>query len=333
MSAMHRYANIPMQNCLTAWSIKRANYHWPLLSIFQAVKTFKMHSNAIILLVLFICVSGYKISRSDSNTSDEEKYSLLFTNQSNDDPSNDLTANDQSDYQRKSSSPIDEDDARSEALIKKIHPFVYPKQFNTIDGIPPNRGFNVTNEHLMEIRDELVDNASNNERLGETLTPPDQKHAHSDLMPLSTHLFDRQPAKHAPHFQYGYIDRPIGTHHQQLHHSILPHPNHCLLGLLHGCDPLMLLGIMGFLAYVINSILGLVNRIGLPPLLTTTSTTTEMTAATVNNAAAAAATKASLIPYANIDGRTVESNQKLLKDFERILQMAIEVYEQKINSM
>lgn len=283
--------------------------------------------------MLFVCVSGYKISRSDSNMLDEENYSVLITNQSNDVPSNDLTANDQIDYERKSSAPpIDADDVRSEALIKKIHPFVYPKQFNTIEGMPPNRGFNVTNEHLMEIRDDLVDNASNNERLDETLTPPDQKHGNTDLLPLTTHLFDRQPAKHAPHFHYGYLDRPIATHHPQLHHSILPHANNCLLGLLHGCDPLMLLGILGFLAYVINSIMGLVNRINLAPLLTTTSTTTEMTAATVNNAAAAAATKALSNPYASMDERTVESNQKLLKDFERIFQMAIEVYEQKINS-
>lgn len=295
-----------------------------------------MNFNLIYLLVLFVYVSGYKISTEDSNVSNEENYSLLITNQSYDVPSNDLTSNNQIDHHRKSSSsPIDENDVRSEALIKKIHPFVYPKQFNIIEGIPPNRGFNVTNEHLMEIRDDLVDSTNtNNERLDETLTPPNQKTSNSDLIPLSTHLFDRQPAKHASHFHYGFLDRPI-THHQPLHQSILPHANNCLLGgLLHGCDPLMLLGILGFLAYVINSILGLVNRINLPPLLTTTATTTEMTAATVaNNAAAAAATKASLLPYPNIDERTVESNQKLLKDFERILQMAIETYEQKINSI
>lgn len=280
-----------------------------------------MNFNLVNLFVLFICVSGYKIS-TDSNMSNDENYSLLITN---DVSSNGLISNNQ----------IDENDVRSEALIKKIHPFVYPKQFNTIEGMPPNRGFNVTNEHLMENHDD-VDN-SNNERLelDETLTPPDQKNSNSDLIPLSTHLFDRQPAKHAPHFHYGYFDRPIAHQQQQLQqhhpHSILPHANNCLLGLLHGCDPLMLLGILGFLAYVINSVLGLVNRINLTPLLTTTATTTEMTSATVNNAAAA--TKASLIQYPNLDERTVESNQKLLKDFERILQMAIENYEQKINSI
>lgn len=297
-----------------------------------------MEFNLIYLLVLSICcVSGYKISSaSDSSASSEENYSLLITNQSNDIQSNDdLTSNDQIDYHRKSSSSslpssMDKEDVRSEALIKKIHPFVYPKQFNTIEGIPPHRGFNVTNDHLMDIRDDLVGDNANGERLNET--PPDQKHSNSDLMPLSTHLFDRQPAKHASHFHYGFFDRPLATHHpQQLHHSIVPHANNCLLGLLHGCDPLMLLGILGFLAYVINTILGLVNRINLPSLLATTATTADMTAATVANNAAA--TKAPLNPYANIDERTMESNQKLLKDFERILQIFIEVYEHKINSV
>lgn len=292
-----------------------------------------MNFNLIYLLVLFICASSFKISTSDSNTSSEENFSLLITNQSNDIPSNDLASNDQIDYHRKpsaSSLSISDSDVRSEALIKKIHPFVYPKQFNTVEGMPPNRGFNVTNEHFMDIRDDLVENTSNNERLDETLTPPDQKHSNSDLIPLSTHLFDRQPAKHAPHFHYGYFDRPTTHHQQQPQHSVLPHANNCLLGLLHGCDPLMLLGILGFLAYVINSILGLVNRINLVPLLTTTATTTEMTASTVANNAA---TKASVISYPNIDEQTVESNQKLLRDFERILQMAIEIYDQKINSI
>lgn len=280
----------------------------------------------------------------DSNASNEETYSTLITNQSYDVLPNDLSANDQIDYQRKSSSAaaasgIDANDVRSEALIKKIHPFVYPKQFNTIEGIaPPNRGFNVTNEHLIEIRDEL-DNL-NNQRLDETLTPPDQKKTASDLLPWSTHLFERQPpAKHASqHFHYGFIDRPIAPLQQQpnlQNQSILPNANNCLLGLLHGCDPLVLLGILGFLAYVINSILSLVNRINLPlsPLLTTTSTAAEMT--TVNNAASTtgAATKASIIPYPIGDESAIESNQKLLKDFERILQMAIEVYEQKVNSI
>lgn len=269
-----------------------------------------MYYNSKLLVSLFVCVSGYKII-SDPNTSSDENYSLLLTNQTYDRPANDF-ASDETEYQRKSS--VDEDDVRSEALIKKIHPFVFPKQFNTIDGMP-NRGFNATIENMMEIRD--------NERFDDNFTPPngDQSHLDGDLVPVSTHLFDR-PAKHG-NFHSGYFDRP---HHQQ----VLPHANNCMLGLMHGCDPLMLLGILGFLAYVINSVLSLVNRLGLPLLAPTTAAGMTATAAT-----SSLATKASLAQHQlfGIDDQTVESNQKLLKDFERILQMAIEVYEQKINSI
>lgn len=317
-----------------------------------------MNFNVVCLLAVVACASSYKIS-TDSTTSSEENYLSLITNQSYDVAPNDLNGKDQIDFQRKSSfspaaeaaaggggaSLIDENDVRSEALIKKIHPFVYPKQFNTIDGIlpPPNRGFNVTNEHLIEIRDELDNlNHLNNQRLDETLTPPDHKKANTDaVLPWSTHLFDRQPAKHAAqHFHYGFIDRPalspLQLQHLQ-HNSILPHANHCLSGLLQGCDPLMLLGILGFVAYVISAVVSLVNRItNLPPLLTSATAAAEMAGTTVNNAPIAttgAAMKASLVPFPNIDEQTVESNQKLLKDFERILQMAIEMYEQKVNSI
>lgn len=286
-----------------------------------------MDLNLAFLLAVFVCVGSYKTTTQRSASNEENSYSLLITNQSYDVPSNDLPSNDQADYQRKSSTSVDDTDVRSEALIKKIHPFVYPKLFNTIEGLP-NHGSNTSNQHLMEIRGD-ADEDANQERLDETLTPPDQKNTDADLIPLSTHLFERPPPpKHAlQHLHYGYFDRPT-----QQHHSILPQapPNNCLLGLLHGCDPLMLLGVLGFLAYVINAVLGLVNR--LPPLLTTTATTTETTINHAATAAAAAVPKISLIQYPNIDERTVESNQKLLRDFERILQMAIEIYEQKIHA-
>lgn len=277
-----------------------------------------MQLNVKYLVLVCVCVSGYKITN-EPNQLNDDNYSLLVTNQSNDISLNQLPSSEA--YQGKSS--ISEDDVRSEALIKKIHPFVYPKQFNVIDNGQPNRGFNSTNEHnLMEIRD--VDDAINNDRLDEMLTPPDHK---PDLIPLGTHFFER-PAKHG-HFHYGLFDRPHQTHAQLQPQTGIA--NNCLLGLLHGCDPLVLLGILGFLAYVINTVLGLVNRINLPLLAPVTAA--EMTAAAVSNAAAAAAAgKTSFIQRQNLDERTIESNQKLLKDFERILQMAIEVYEQKFNT-
>lgn len=249
---------------------------------------------------------------SETSSSSDGNYALLNTNQSFDIPSNNSVGDQIND-------PPNEEDVRSEALIKKIHPFVFPKQYNTFDGLP-NRGYNATDEpHMMEVKG--LEHPSN-ERVDDRFSPLDQKHpnGNGDLIPMSTHIFDRPSKKHA-HFNHGFFDR---LHH---HNQVFQPGNSCLLGLLNGCDPLVLMGILGFLAYVINSVLSILNRINLP--LLTPVTATEMTAAA---AAAAAATKASWALRQGIDDQTNESNQRLLKDFERILQMAIGMYEQRVNT-
>lgn len=286
-----------------------------------------MHFNIKCLVLVFVCVSGYKIASVPNGSSNEDHYSVLISNQSND-----ITANDfepeHMEYQRKSST-IDgataaaaaaaaaAADVRSEALIKKIHPFVYPKQFNTLERLPPQLEFNATNGNLIEIRNMEAINQQNSDRIDESFAP-DHKHSNSDILPLSTHL-----PKHG-NFHYGYYDRPY------YHHPAPSHGHNCLLGLLHGNDlSLLLLGILGFVAYVINALLGLVDRLNLPLLAPVMAATGMATSAVT---AATPVTKMLVAQRHNFDDRTVDSHQRLLKDFERILQMAIEVYEQKMNN-
>lgn len=275
-----------------------------------------MYSHVKCLIIVFVCVGGYKIT-TVPNGSSEDTYSLLVSNQS----AYDQTANEfepeSIEFQRKSST-IDDvaADVRSEALIKKIHPFVYPKQFNKLERMPA-REYNATTDNLLEIRNMEL-NQQTSERIDDTYGS-DHKHTTGDILPLPTHL-----SKHG-HFHYGYFDRP------HYHHpSPLQHGHNCLLGLLQGTDlSLLLLGILGFVAYVINAVLGLVDRLNLP-LLGPAMAATGMATAAVT---AAPITKTLLAQRHSFDDRTVESHQRLLKDFERILQMAIEVYEQKMNSI
>lgn len=275
-----------------------------------------MYSNVKCLVLVFICVSGYKIT-SVPNTSSEDNYPLLISNQSYDVSANEFEP-EPIEYQRKSSTidDITAADVRSEALIKKIHPFVYPKQFNTLERLP-SREFNKTNENLIEIRNMEL-NQPNSERIDDNYGI-DHNHPNVDILPLSTHL-----SKHG-HFHNGYFDRP---HQNNYHHPTPSHGNNCLLGLLQGCDlSLLLLGILGFVAFVLNAVLGLVDRLNLPllaPVMAATGMATTATAAPI--------TKSLMAQRQNFDDRTIESHQRLLRDFERILQMAIDVYEQKINS-
>lgn len=262
------------------------------------------------LVVMFVSVGAYKLT---SDVSSDENYSLLTTNQSIYVPSKDYISSkefttDEDEYNRKSSTDVT--DIRSEALIKKIHPFVYPKQFNTLEGIPP-RGFNVTNENYMEIRNM---DQQNSERFDDSYSQHDQKLPSIDLLPLGSNFFDS--SKHGQH-NYGYYDKPQYS-------SYLPsQANNCLLGLLRLQDPLGLLGVLGFVAYIINSVLNLVDRLNLQ-LLTPASTAMGMPTASVFSATAATKTL-----LQNADEKSNESNQKLLKDFERILQMA----QQKMNTL
>lgn len=280
----------------------------------------KMYFNVKNLILVFVCVGGYKISSVPLN-SDEDNFSLLITNQSYDVPTNDFVSN-QMEFQRKSSTnDDDDDDVRSEALIKKIHPFVYPKQFNTFEGMPTRR-INTTTENSLETRNS-ESAQQNSDRIDDYHGPPDHKHHNMDLIPLATHLHDA--SKHGQ-FHHGYFDRP---HHSQYSSH---HDNQCcLLGQMHGPDlPLILLGVLGFVAYLVNAVMGLVDRLNLPLL---SSAMAVMPTSTATNALTAAAATKDLFQRQPIDYRTTESHQKLLKDFERILQMAIEVHEQKMNSV
>lgn len=276
----------------------------------------EMHFSVKCLILVFICVHGYKIT-SDTSVANDDQYSLLVSNQSFDVPLNDFEG-DEMKYQQKSATSAD-DDIRSEALIKKIHPFVFPKQFNTVDKHPAKKT-NTTHENLVEIRNMEL-NQLNNDRLDDSYGQADQKHHSADLIPFVSHLYGG--SKHAP-FQFGYYDRPY-------HHNYYPaHSNHCLLGLLNSVDPLVLLGVLGFLAFIINSVLTLVDRVNLPAALLAPAMAAVMPAAVINSAAT---TKLATGQRQGVDDRNTEGNQKLLKDFERILQMAIDMHEQKMSSV
>lgn len=276
-----------------------------------------MNLNLKCFVLVFVTVGGYKLATDGSS---DENYSLLTTNQSFYGPPTDYIPAkeftvDENEFQRKSST--DNTDIRSEALIKKIHPFVYPKQFNTLEGMP-TRGFNVSNENFMEIRNAET-NQQNSERFSDdSYSQIDSKLPNVDLVPLGSNLYET--SKHG-HFHYGYFDKP----HQNQHH-FPAHVNNCLLGMLHLQDPLVLLGVLGFVAYLVNSVLSLVDRLNLPLVAQAGMPTAAVTSAS-------ATTKTSIVQRQNGDDKPIESNQRLLKDFERILQMAIDAYEQKINSI
>lgn len=264
-------------------------------------------------ILFFVCVSGYKI-RSVSNVLTDDTYSMLIANQSTygDALPNEFES-DQNEFQRKglpSTSIVgDGENVRSEALIKKFHPFVYPKQFNVVDRLP-NREFNAS-ENLMEIRN-VDGNQPNGDRFDDNFGP-DHKLPTGDMIPLPSHI--------SKHGHFPYFDRP--PHHNQFASNGNCHNN--LLGILQCTDlSLLLLGILGFVAFVLNAVLGLVDRLNLP--LLSPSVTGMATAVT-----SAPLTKALFAQRQNFDEKTAESHHKLLTDFERILQMAIDAYEHKIN--
>lgn len=197
---------------------------------------------------------------------------------------------------------------RSEALIKKIHPFIFPKQFNALDATATN-AFNISTErNTSEIN--ISENADRTDDNFELIPP---------LYDLSKH-----------NTLHGYIDRPHYHHHQQ-QNNLLPinQSNNCLFGLLRPGDPLILLGILAFLAYVINSVLSLVDRINLP--LLNSSTSSNLSSSSSN--ALSASNKGFITPRQYVDERFLDNNQNLLRDFERILHLAVETYDRKLNGI
>lgn len=275
------------------------------------------------LVFVFLCLGVYEIDSSSvltkiptdypsSEVNDENYGSIADDNAYSLDNHNHLT-----EYHHAMNTI--ENDVRSEALIKKIHPFIYPKQFNTLETIDPNN----INMSTINFDDEFMKkhSAENVQRKDDFYSSFDQK-APPHVVDGSHHATQKHGYYH--HDSY---DRP--THQTNTHH-IAPcnMNNRCLLGLLHLVDPLFLMAVLGFVAYIINSILSLVDKINLPTLLNQPSAA--MTVAT-------ASTKSG-IPQRLYDtsdilrDKSVDTNQHLLKDFERILQIAIDFYEQKLNS-
>lgn len=204
------------------------------------------------------------------------------------------------------------DGVRSEALIKKIHPFIFPKQFNTLDAMATN-AFNISNDRGGSNTDaEMVDK---NDRTDES---------HFELIPSSTYLGNelKHNSWHNP------IDRPpFNYHHHTQNLAPMAHGNNCLLGLLRPGDPVFLMGILAFLAYVINSVLNLVDRLNLPLLNPAAAGNLSAMSSATN--AETASNKALVRSRQHTDNRFLDNSQNLLRDFERILQMAIELYDHK----
>lgn len=207
------------------------------------------------------------------------------------------------------------DVVRSEALIKRIHPFIFPKQFNTLDAMATN-AFNITN-------DRGVSNNNNAEIVDKT---DRTEESHFELIPSTTYL--NNELKH--NSWHNSVDRPpYNYHHQTQNLAPIAHGNNCLLGLLRPGDPIFLMGILAFLAYVINSVLNLVDRLNLP--LLTPAAPGNLSAISSATNALTASNKALVIPRQHTDHRFSDNGQNLLRDFERILQMAIELYDHKMN--
>lgn len=219
--------------------------------------------------------------------------------------------------------------ARSEALIKKIHPFIFPKQFNILDSVANEapQMDTMTNQNFIDESDEQHMNVTSNmNKINENTDRADNTY---DLIPLTMH--PHELTKHNS-FQ-NYLNRPFNNPHNIVPitnpiNAINPTNTNCVTGLLAGCtsDSLLLLGILAFLAYVINSVISLVDRIGLPLLGPVTSNLSSITTATN---ALSASNKGLITTRQYVDERFLDNNQNLLRDFERILQMAIDSFERK----
>lgn len=205
-----------------------------------------------------------------------------------------------------------ENDIKSEALIKKIHPFIYPKHYNTLEAIDSTNVSVLTGE--LEKTPHEENTQRKNERIDDYYGPIDQQNS------VDRNSLHHASQKHA-HSYFDSFDRP--THQSYTHAYPINHHNKCALGGLHLVDPLFLMAVLGFLAYIINSVVSLVDRINLP--LLNPAMSSSMTVGT------SASTK-SAIPFDVLREKSPDTNQHLLKDFERILQMAIDAYEQKTNS-
>lgn len=176
-------------------------------------------------------------------------------------------------------------DVKFDAL-KKVHEFVYPKLYEAVDTVN-----NFSNARNITLND-ILENSSETDGEAET------KHANIDFGSSEHGL------------------RPVNTFPSALNSS--PNPN--LMGLLCLVDPILLMSVLGFIVYLINTVLRLVERIHLGGNLS----------ALINP----------VTPTSNILQRrnefyfpTFEWNGALMKDLEKILQLAINTYEDRHFSM
>lgn len=240
--------------------------------------------------------------------------------------------------------------------LKKIHPFIYPKQFNTLDATT-STAFNVTANGQPSKRNQtqypMKVIREHNDDVYTTIDANGNAAGYADMVPIKTDLPDL-PMKHGGSSIYGYDDGGGGSGLYPYGPSYSNHLNwnglnglsglnganngnplsgvkNCLNGILPPVDSLLVLGILGFLIYIISTILNLVSRVNVPLLgspITGDPASGTMTAATAAAAMSAATKLAKPIAQRQlIDDKFMDTNQNLLRHFERILLMAIELYE------
>lgn len=294
-----------------------------------------MEVSLAFLTAIFVCVDGYRVLNDQGDpkklkpTNEKIVYQPPNTTVDTIRLDNDY----HTDY-------INTNAFRSSAL-KKIHPFIYPKQFNTLDATTTT-AFNVTangqsaKRNLTQYPIKVIREHSDDPY--QAIDSTSNGAAYGDMIPIKTDLAEF-PMKHGSSSIYGYDD---GGHYSPYMPSYSNHLNlnglnplmgvkNCLNGLLPPVDSLLVLGILGFLIYIISTILNLVNRVNLPLIssaLTSDPATGTMTAATAA-AAMNAATKLArpIVQRQLIDDKFMDTNQNLVRHFERILLMAIEMYE------
>lgn len=179
---------------------------------------------------------------------------------------------------------ISDDGHTTYEALKNIHNYVYPKLYQAIDPI----GYNKSSRNI------TLNDIGNNH----FYTKLDQNHIES---------------KHAN------ID--FGSSENNLHMTNLMHSggggggsNTNLASVLPLIDPLFLMAVLGFIAYIINAVLSLVDKLHVSTLLGPSTS-----------------------PFYRIHRRQHETampafdvNQHFLIDLEKIFRLAIELYENKI---
>lgn len=255
----------------------------------------------LFLLIFGICV--YKLSGQKNMIPERATVDRMFNSSGN--------GNDSADFnfitnQNFASSGIQAYGYRSahrkytddEKVFNKIHDFIHPKLFNKINSdIQLRNTRNITlneialkqkgNNFLETIGNANTDNwnAASNQEMAEL------KHGNGDFLinPYSYDTHTASPSSMSPSSTSNLVEN--GNHQYDLVHVI---------------NPLLVMGLLTFVAFLLSSILGLVDRLQL---------TNGLTPAIYSR------------QNERNDGRTV--NYKLLMDFENILQMAIHLYERK----